>query len=73
MRTIYWDKPVNVGGRLIFGPLDAQTHMGSSWTAVKDRSFAVAANAILDALAGRASPDVARELFEKALSSSRKI
>lgn len=71
METIYWDKPVNAGGRLVFGPLEAHRLMMSSWTAAKDRTFAAAANGILDALDGRASPDFARELFEKALKSAR--
>ncbi len=72
MRTMYWDKPVDLDGRLIFGPLEAhRCMMGSSWSAIRDRAFAAAANSINDALNGRASPDFARELFEKALKARR--
>lgn len=70
MRTIYWDKPVSVGGKLVFGPLDAQTHLISFLPRCEDSVFAAATEGMRDALAGRASPDLARELFEKALKSS---
>lgn len=70
MRTIYWDRPVDFDGRLIFGPMEARrSMMKASWTAISDSAFAAAANSINDALNGRVSPDFARELFEKALKS----
>jgi hypothetical protein len=32
MRTVYWDKPVDFDGRLIFGPMEAhKSMMGASW------------------------------------------
>ncbi len=74
MRTVYWDKPVDFDGRLIFGPMEAhESMMGASWLTIRDRPFAAAANSINDALNGRVSPDFARELFETALKSLRHI
>ncbi|WJH38789.1 DUF982 domain-containing protein (plasmid) [Aliirhizobium terrae] len=74
MRTVYWDKPVDFDGRLIFGPMEAhKSMMGASWVTIRDRPFAAAANSINDALNGRVSPDFARELFETALKSRRHI
>lgn len=74
MRTVYWDKPVDIDGRLVFGPMEAhRCMMSATWLSGRDRSFAAAANSINDALNGRASPDLARELFEKALKSRRLI
>lgn len=70
MPTIYWDRPVDVDGRLIFGPMEARrSMMSTSWVAVSDSASAAAAKSINDALNGRVSPDFARELFERALKS----
>jgi hypothetical protein len=74
MRTIYWDKPVDFDGRLIFGPMEAhRSMMSTGWATISDSAFAAAANSINDALNGSISPDFARELFEKALKSRRHI
>jgi hypothetical protein len=70
MADIYWDKPVSVANALIFGPREAWEFMSSHWPHEKDLNFATALEAVLAAIAGRLSPDLAREHFEAALSSS---
>lgn len=70
MKSIYWDKPVRIGGVMVFGPLAAQQFMSSAWPIKKDSGFGFASSAILAALKGRGSPDFAREQFEKALLSA---
>jgi hypothetical protein len=70
VKDVFWDRPVRVGGALIFGPLTAQEFMVASWPQVQDQNCAVASAAIVAALAGQGSPDVARERFEMALKSA---
>jgi hypothetical protein len=69
--TMFWDTPVLAKGGLIFGPLEAHLFMMTKWTQAKNADFTVAANSVLNALDGIASPDHARELFETAISSAR--
>jgi hypothetical protein len=66
---MFWDRPVEVAGRLIFGPLEASNFMATKWSTERNADFSTAAKSIMSALAGRSSPDHARELFEKALGS----
>ncbi|MBO0145500.1 hypothetical protein D3C87_1506070 [compost metagenome] len=70
MQNVIWDKPVVVGGKLVFGPLEARRFLMTDWPHKKDSNFAAADACILRALDGRASPDEARELFEAALHSA---
>lgn len=70
MKSVIWDRPVRTGELLIFGPMAAHDFMGANWPPMKDACFAIAAEAILAALDGRGSPDVAREKFEAALKSA---
>ncbi len=54
IRTVYWDKPVDFDGRLIFAPMEAHRFMmGASWVTIRDRAFAAAASSINDPLNGR--------------------
>ncbi|WJH38478.1 DUF982 domain-containing protein (plasmid) [Aliirhizobium terrae] len=73
MQNVIWDKPVVAGGKLVFGPLEARRFLMSNWPHRKDLNFAAADACILRALDGLASPDEARELFEKALGSARLV
>ena len=70
MKVVFWDRPIRAGGRFIFGPLAAYQFMRTDWPPVRDRHFTVAADAILAALKGRGSPDVACEKFERAIKSA---
>ena len=70
MTTLFWDRPVRVGEIMIMGPLNAYDFMTSSWPLLKDSHFIAASEAILAALDGRGSPDLARERFEMALASA---
>lgn len=65
---IIWDKPVAAGEKLIFGPLEARSFL-TDWPGEKDVNFAAADACIVRALAGRSSPDEARELFEIVIDS----
>lgn len=57
IRTVYWDKPVDFDGRLIFAPMEAHMFMmGASWVTIRDRAFAAAVSSINDPLNGRVSP-----------------
>lgn len=70
MAEIYWDKPVSVANALIFGPREAWEFMSAHWPHEKDLEFAAALEAVVAAIGGRLSPDLAREHFEAALNSS---
>ena len=69
--TMFWDKPVLANGALIFGPLAARTFMAKKWSTSRNSDFAPADLSIAKALAGRGSPDYARELFARAIESAR--
>lgn len=70
MQKIFWDKPVVAGARLIFGPMEAHHFLHANWPYAKDLDYAAADLCILKALAGRTTPDEARELFEVAVQSA---
>jgi len=71
-RQVFWDQPVRAGGSLIFGPREAHQFTLNRWSAVADSDFAAAAKSVLKAaLHGKASPDYARELFARAIETTR--
>jgi Protein of unknown function (DUF982) len=73
LKVVFWDRPIRAGGRFIFGPLAAQEFMTAHWSSIKDKHFTAASDAIMAALSGRGSPDVACEKFEKAVKSAAHV
>lgn len=71
MEIVLWDRPIRAGGKLIFGPQAAMEFMNANWPAEKDGNFTAATRAILAALGGHGSPDLACARFEKALASAK--
>lgn len=70
MSKMLWDKPVDVSGILIFGPTDALHVLTTEFHARTDLRLQLARNMMKEALAGRLSPDEAREFFEAVMAES---
>ena len=70
-RQIFWDQPVRAGGSLIFGPREALEFLMKQRAAIKSSDFAAAVQSVRNALHRKTSPDYARELFARAIETTR--